>query len=164
MAQEAPAKPAGKRKGSKKKVKKVVPNAVAHIQATFNNTVITITDTDGNTLAWASAGSLGLRGSRKGTPFAAQQAAQKAGYAAKEHGVKQIEVRVKGPSGRRSRHQGDQRCNAHPSQRMPAAEATQSLTAGAREGSGWIVRRKSIWDGLQVRYAGFAEEKTRSCS
>jgi small subunit ribosomal protein S11 len=103
MAQETPAKPAGKRKGSKKKVKKVVPNAVAHIQATFNNTVITITDMDGNTLAWASAGSLGLRGSRKGTPFAAQQAAQKAGYAAKEHGVKQIEVRVKGPgAGRES--------------------------------------------------------------
>jgi small subunit ribosomal protein S11 len=103
MAQQDVAKTPGKRKGSKKKVKKNVPYATAHIQATFNNTIITITDMEGNTLAWASAGTLGLKGSRKGTPFAAQQAAQKAGIAAKEHGVKQVEVRVKGPgAGRES--------------------------------------------------------------
>jgi small subunit ribosomal protein S11 len=94
---------AGRGKSSKKKIKKNVPFAVAHIQATFNNTIITITDTDGNTLCWGSAGTIGLKGSRKGTPFAAQQAAQRVGHAAREHGVKQIEVRVKGPgAGRES--------------------------------------------------------------
>lgn len=102
MAQPS-AKSGGRGKSHKKKVKKNVPYAVAHIQATFNNTIITITDMEGHTLCWASAGSLGLKGSRKGTPFAAQQAAQKVGLAAREHGVKQIEVRVKGPgAGRES--------------------------------------------------------------
>ena len=93
-----------KAKGSKKKkVKKNVPVGIAHIEATFNNTQVAITDTDGNMLAWASAGSLGLKGSRKGTPFAAQLTAQRAANAAREHGVKQVEVRVKGPgSGRES--------------------------------------------------------------
>jgi len=95
----------GKAKGpkGKKKVKKSVPMGIAHIQASFNNTMVTITDMEGNTLAWASAGSLGLKGSRKGTPFAAQLAAQKAGSAAREHGVRSVEVEVKGPgSGRES--------------------------------------------------------------
>ncbi|HEV8376907.1 MAG TPA: 30S ribosomal protein S11, partial [Candidatus Polarisedimenticolia bacterium] len=83
--------------------KKNVPMAVAHIHATFNNTVITITDLQGNVLAWSSAGCLAFKGSRKGTPFAAQMAAQSAGNAAKEHGVRSVEVRVKGPgSGRES--------------------------------------------------------------
>ena len=93
-----------KAKGSKKKkVKKNVPVGIAHIEATFNNTQVAITDIDGNTLAWASAGSLGLKGSRKGTPFAAQLTATRAANAAREHGVKQVEVRVKGPgSGRES--------------------------------------------------------------
>ena len=85
------------------KEKKNVPVAVAHIHATFNNTVITITDMQGNVLAWSSAGCLAFKGSRKGTPFAAQMAAQTAGNAAKEHGVRSLEVRVKGPgSGRES--------------------------------------------------------------
>jgi small subunit ribosomal protein S11 len=85
------------------KEKKNVPMAVAHIHATFNNTVITITDMQGNVLSWSSAGCLAFKGSRKGTPFAAQMAAQAAGNAAREHGVRSLEVRVKGPgSGRES--------------------------------------------------------------
>ena len=81
----------------RKKVKKNVTDAVAHIHASFNNTIISITDRQGNTLAWATAGNCGFKGSRKSTPFAAQVAAEKAGNAAKEYGVKNLEVRVKGP-------------------------------------------------------------------
>ncbi len=89
-------------KGSKKKKeKKSVPNAVAHIYATFNNTIITITDLSGNTLSWASAGTQGFKGSRKSTPFASQLAAEAAAKKAMEHGVRSVEVYVKGPgSGR----------------------------------------------------------------
>ena len=81
----------------RKKVKRVVTDAVAHVHASFNNTIITITDRQGNTLSWATAGGCGFRGSRKSTPFAAQVAAEKAGVAAQEHGVKNVEVRVMGP-------------------------------------------------------------------
>jgi small subunit ribosomal protein S11 len=85
----------------KKKEKKNVQNGVAHIQSTFNNTIITITDMNGNTIAWSSAGSQGFKGSRKSTPFAAQLAADDAAKKAKEHGLQNIEVYVKGPgSGR----------------------------------------------------------------
>ncbi len=87
----------------KKKEKKHIPNGVAHIQATFNNTLITISDQNGNVLAWSSSGSKGFKGSRKSTPFAAQIAAEDAAKKAQEHGVKNIEVYVKGPgSGRES--------------------------------------------------------------
>jgi small subunit ribosomal protein S11 len=81
----------------KKKVKKQVVDAIAHIHASFNNTIITITDRQGNALSWATSGGCGFRGSRKSTPFAAQVAAEKAGNAAAEYGVKNVEVRVKGP-------------------------------------------------------------------
>jgi small subunit ribosomal protein S11 len=81
----------------KKKVKKQVVDAIAHIHASFNNTIITITDRQGNPLSWATSGGCGFRGSRKSTPFAAQVAAEKAGNAAAEYGVKNVEVRVKGP-------------------------------------------------------------------
>ena len=88
---------------SKKKVKKNVPQGVAHIQATFNNTLILIADQDGNAVAWSSSGSKGFKGSRKGTPFAAQIAAQDAAQKARDNGMKRIEIRVKGPgSGRES--------------------------------------------------------------
>ena len=80
-----------------KKVKKHVVDGIAHIHATFNNTIITITDRQGNALSWATAGGCGFRGSRKSTPFAAQVAAEKAGLAAKEFGLKNLEVRVQGP-------------------------------------------------------------------
>ncbi len=81
----------------KKKAKRQVLDAVVHIHASFNNTIITITDRQGNTLSWATSGGCGFRGSRKSTPFAAQVAAERAGTAAKDFGVKNVEVRVKGP-------------------------------------------------------------------
>jgi small subunit ribosomal protein S11 len=81
----------------KKKVRRQILDAVAHVHASFNNTIITITDRQGNALSWATAGGCGFKGSRKSTPFAAQVAAEKAGTAAKDHGVKNLEVRVKGP-------------------------------------------------------------------
>ena len=80
-----------------KKTKRNVIEGVAHIHATFNNTIITITDRSGNTLSWATAGGSGFRGSRKSTPFAAQVAAEKAGTKAKEFGLKDISVKIKGP-------------------------------------------------------------------
>ena len=82
---------------TKKKAKRVVTDAIVHVQASFNNTVVTITDRQGNALSWATAGGAGFRGSRKSTPFAAQVAAEKAGRVAQEHGVKTAEVRIKGP-------------------------------------------------------------------
>ena len=82
---------------SKKKIKKNVNDGIAHIHATFNNTIVTITDRAGNTLSWATAGGSGFRGSRKSTPFAAQVAAEKAGKAAQEFGLKNLDVKVKGP-------------------------------------------------------------------
>ena len=81
----------------KKRAKRSVIDGVAHIHASFNNTIITITDRQGNSLAWATAGGSGFRGSRKSTPFAAQVASQKAGEAAKEFGLKNLEVFIKGP-------------------------------------------------------------------
>lgn len=81
----------------KRKERKNIEHGVAHIRSTFNNTIVTITDTRGNAISWASAGGLGFRGSRKSTPFAAQMAAETAAKAAMEHGLKQIEVFVKGP-------------------------------------------------------------------
>jgi len=93
----------GKKKVFKKKERKNVPHGVAFIQASFNNTIVTITDQAGNVLSWKSSGSLGFRGSRKGTPFAAQQAASNAASMARDHGVRTVEVRVSGPgSGRES--------------------------------------------------------------
>lgn len=82
---------------SKKKVKKSVIDGVVHIQASFNNTIITITDRQGNTLSWATSGGSGFRGSRKSTPFAAQVASERAGEVAKEFGLKNVDVLVKGP-------------------------------------------------------------------
>jgi small subunit ribosomal protein S11 len=85
----------------KKKEKKNVPTGVAHVQSTFNNTIITITDLEGRVVSWSSAGAMGFKGSRKGTPFAAQVAGEDTARKAKEHGVRRVEVYVKGPgSGR----------------------------------------------------------------
>lgn len=86
-----------KQKPKKKKEKKNIPNGIAHIQATFNNTIITITDSMGNVIAWSSAGCQGFKGSRKGTPFAAQLAAENAAKKATENGMKSAEVYIKGP-------------------------------------------------------------------
>ena len=82
---------------TRKKVKRVVTDGVAHVHASFNNTIVTITDRQGNALSWATSGGSGFRGSRKSTPFAAQVAADRAGQAALEFGLKNLEVRIKGP-------------------------------------------------------------------
>ncbi len=82
---------------AKKKIKKVVVDGIAHIHASFNNTIITLTDRQGNVLSWATSGGAGFRGSRKSTPFAAQVAAEAAGRTALDFGMKNLEVRVKGP-------------------------------------------------------------------
>lgn len=93
----------GKKKVFKKKEKKVVPAGIVNIQATFNNTIVSVADPAGNVVAWSSAGSLGFRGSRKGTPFAAQQASLTAANKARELGMRSVEVRVSGPgAGRES--------------------------------------------------------------
>ena len=92
---------AAKKTIRKKKVKKNIQTGVAHIQSTFNNTIITITDVGGNAVAWASAGQQGLKGSRKSTPFAAQMAAEECAKKAQEHGVRTLGVYVKGPGGGR---------------------------------------------------------------
>jgi len=88
---------AEQKKTRKKKEKKNIPNGIAHIQSTFNNTIITITDMVGNTIAWSSAGVVGFKGSRKNTPYAATQAAEDVAKKAREHGVKNLEVYIKGP-------------------------------------------------------------------
>ncbi|MEO6589729.1 MAG: 30S ribosomal protein S11 [Pyrinomonadaceae bacterium] len=96
---KTPAK--GKKKVYKKKEKKNIPVGIVFISASFNNTMVSITDTNGNLIAQSSAGAKGFRGSRKGTPFAAQQAAQEAARKASEVGLREVEVRVKGPGGGR---------------------------------------------------------------
>ena len=82
---------------ARKKIRKVVTDGIAHVHASFNNTIITITDRQGNTLSWATSGGAGFKGSRKSTPFAAQVAAESAGRVALEYGIKTLDVRVKGP-------------------------------------------------------------------
>jgi small subunit ribosomal protein S11 len=102
-AKAAPKKTAKKKKGAKRREKVMVPIGVANICATFNNTMITLTDPAGNVVASSSAGGQGFKGSRKGTPFAAQQAAYKAASLARDHGMKTVQVRIKGPgAGRES--------------------------------------------------------------
>jgi len=93
----------GKTKKFKKKERKHIPHGLVHVQASFNNTIVTISDPNGNTVSWKSSGSLGFRGSRKGTPFAAQQAAMNAANQARDHGMRSVDVKVSGPgSGRES--------------------------------------------------------------
>ncbi|HEY1628269.1 MAG TPA: 30S ribosomal protein S11 [Tepidisphaeraceae bacterium] len=87
----------GAKAGAKKKVRKGVTRGIAHIKATFNNTMVTITDTNGETISWASAGTVGFKGARKSTPFAAGRAAEKAAAEARKHGMLEVEVKVKGP-------------------------------------------------------------------
>jgi small subunit ribosomal protein S11 len=122
---------AGKKKQFKKREKKNVPTGVVFVQASFNNTIVTITDQTGNVLSWSSAGSLGFRGSRKGTPFAAQQAAFTAASKAKEYGLRTVVVFVSGPgAGRarpgfgRDRSSVHHRHDADSSQWLPPAQET----------------------------------------
>jgi small subunit ribosomal protein S11 len=106
MAKEAAAAASSggkEKKGAKKKEKRVVPHGVAHVQASFNNTIVAISDPEGNVLTWSSAGRIGFKGSRKGTPFAAQVAAQSCGNQAKDMGMRSVDVQVRGPgAGRES--------------------------------------------------------------
>jgi len=102
-AEKQPEKRPARKTFKKRGEKRVVHHGIVHIQASFNNTVVTIADTEGNVIAWSSAGGIGFKGSRKGTPFAATQAAMNAGNAAKTVGMRSVEVRVKGPgAGRES--------------------------------------------------------------
>jgi small subunit ribosomal protein S11 len=121
----------GKNKKFKKRERKNVPFGLVFIQASFNNTIVTITDQQGNTLSWKSSGSLGFRGSRKGTPFAAQQAAVGAATAARDHGLRAVDVRVSGPgSGRESAIRAGaehSRRYADAAQWLPSAEASSGL-------------------------------------
>ena len=133
------AKPAAGGRRPKRRERKNIAYGIAHIKSSFNNTIITITDQQGNTIAWASAGNVGFKGSRKCTPFAAQLAAETAARRAMEHGVRKVDVVVKGPgSGRETairtdpehghrgrRHQGR---HADPAQRLPPAEAAEGLS------------------------------------
>ncbi len=90
-------KATAKKTGGKRRVKKNIERGAAHIRSTFNNTLVTLSDVNGNVISWASAGGMGFKGSRKSTPFAAQMAAEQAAKAAMEHGLKTVEVYVKGP-------------------------------------------------------------------
>src|ERR1700743_13728 len=101
MAETAGKPAAGGKAAAKKKIRKGVTRGVAHIKSTFNNTMVTITDPNGETISWASAGTVGFKGARKSTPFAAGRAAEKAASEARKHGMLEVEVKVKGPgSGR----------------------------------------------------------------
>ena len=116
----------------RRKEKKNVAHGHAHIKSTFNNTIISITDPTGAVIAWASAGQVGFKGSRKSTPYAAQMAAEAAARRAMEHGMRKVDVFVKGPgSGRahrcRPRGRCDQRRHAHAAQRCPSAQAPSRL-------------------------------------
>ena len=132
-----------KKKGAKKKEKRIVPSGVAHIQASFNNTTVTIADLEGNVVCWSSAGSLGFKGSRKGTPFAAQQAALTAANRAREAGMRTLEVNVKGPgirprfghpraSDSRARSASDPRRYADTAQRVSATEDEEEFKDARR--------------------------------
>ena len=134
-------KPGGRR--PRKRERKNVTVGVVHIKSSFNNTIVSITDTEGNVISWASSGGVGFKGSRKSTPFAAQMAAEKAARAAMEHGLRRVEVQVKGPgSGRdtavrsiqNTGHRGHLDQGRHPrtAQRLPPAEASQDLIDMAR--------------------------------
>ena len=136
------AKPAAPR--APQKERKNITSGVAHVAATFNNTMVTITDAQGNAIAWSSSGSQGFKGSRKSTPYAAQVAAEDAGKKAREHGMETLEIEVSGPgSGRESALRAlqavgfydhrDPRHDADPAQRLPPAQAPARLTPAMHE-------------------------------
>src|SRR5215510_4307928 len=143
-----------KPKAKAKKVRKNIQSGIAHITASFNNTIVTITDVSGNVVAWSSSGVKGFKGSRKSTPFAAQLAAEDAAHKAMEHGMRSLSVFVKGPgSGRESalraclhrlQDHAHSRPHPHPSQRLPPPETSTSLK----------------WRTTPDLFAGFAGAKT----
>ena len=130
---------AGAAKKVRRKEKKNVAHGHAHIKSTFNNTIVSITDPQGNVISWASAGHVGFKGSRKSTPFAAQMAAESAARKAQEHGMRKVDVFVKGPglrprdrdpfaAGHRPRGRHDLRRHPAAAQRLPSAQAPPGLT------------------------------------
>ena len=143
MAKPPPPLPAPRRAARpRRKERKNIIAGVAHVNASFNNTIVTITDAQGNTIAWSSSGQQGFKGSRKSTPFAAQMAAEDAGRKAMEHGMRTLEIEVRGPgSGRESalralqavglRRHRDPRRDADPAQRLPSAQASSRLSSSA---------------------------------
>jgi ribosomal protein uS11 len=155
---------------TKKKAKRSVSVGIVYIEATFNNTMVTITDTKGDTLCWASAGTSGFKGSRKSTPFAGQCAAQQAADKAKKYGLKEVEVKVKGraavakarslrskrPASRSSRSKTSRRC------RTTVAGPARSVASNGRRLSphrtfdGSIEQNYRIWHDTQVPFADFA--------
>ena len=117
---------AGKKVIRRRRERKNIERGQVHIRSSFNNTMVTVTDTQGNAISWASSGGLGFRGSKKSTPFAAQTAAETAARAAMEHGLKTVEVFVKGP-GRGPGSDHDQGRHAHPPQWLPPPQAPPCL-------------------------------------
>ena len=129
MAGKTPSSQQVAQQRARKKVKKVVTEGIAHVHASFNNTIITITDRQGNAIAASSSGAQGFKGSRKSTPFAAQVAAEHAGRIALEYGLKNVEVRIMGPGpGRESRCDVDSRRDPHSSQWCASVQASSRLT------------------------------------
>ena len=131
------ARPRSKTQRTKRRERKNIQSGIAHIRSTFNNTIVSITDNQGNVIAWSSAGNMGFKGSRKGTPFAAGMAAEAAAKAAMEHGMREVKVFVKGPgAGREAAIRSLQSAGIDVNiikdvtpipQRMPSAEAEKSL-------------------------------------
>ena len=118
----------GKKVIRRRREKKNIEKGQVHIRSSFNNTMVTVTDSQGNALSWASSGGLGFRGSKKSTPFAAQSAAETAAKAAMEHGLKTVEVFVKGPGG----SDDDQGRHPHPPQRLPPPQASSRVIGRRR--------------------------------
>ena len=136
------AKPTKQARRPRRKERKNISYGVAHIKSSFNNTIVSIADPEGNVLAWASAGNVGFKGSRKSTPFAAQLAAEACAKRAMEHGVRKVDVLVRGPgSGRETAIRGcrHQRRHPHPPQRLPPQEAAPGLE---EESNGQIHRTR----------------------
>jgi small subunit ribosomal protein S11 len=146
---------------SKKKGKKHVIDAIVHIHASFNNTIITITDRQGNALSWATSGGCGFRGSRKSTPFAAQVASDKAGRAAQEFGVKNVDVRVRGPGP--GRESAVRALNALGLKIQNIEDVTPIPHNGCRPPKKASSIRKIIWQDILDRNVNYPEEKELTC-
>ena len=158
----AKAAPKAKKAVRRRREKKNIERGAAHIRSSFNNTMVTITDTQGNALSWASAGGLGFRGSRKSTPFAAQIAAETAAKAAMEHGLKTVEVYVKGPgSGREAAIRALQAAG----QGQQIKDVTPIPHNGCRPPKRRRVDEEvlNLWQDIQIPCAVSAAGKVRSC-
>ena len=149
-----------RRQTRRKKEKKNVEVGVAHIQSTFNNTVITITDKAGNAISWSTAGAQGFKGSRKSTPFAAQMAADQAAKEAMEHGMRQVECLVKGPgSGREAAIRALQAAGLEVSMIKDVTPIPHNGCRPPKRRRVEFLRRKQEWQDIQELFAAFAAAK-----